>query len=554
MRRINSEFQTVNMSEEGQKLSNRDYFGYVEMDDFACYVLADSLDGDSSINSAKLVVESIIRDFTEVPSMGKGRLKRMAHRAHTELLRQKAGMHLKASVVVVVTDYEKIRYVYVGNSRYYLIRNDRIMEKTTDQSLTSNLVEAEKITLDQAAAHEERNNLYSFLGERGTPKIQISKKRKLENGDVFLLLTRGVWEQCPDEKLLEIIRDANEPEEVLYRTEDWILERQETAEIDNYTMAVTFARKVYQSPKKPWTLKKILMIVIPVVMVVGGISIALFLRHRSIQNKEKELAECMDDGETYFQNDNYQRAAEEYGEAEELADSLKREEEALLADQYKQVAEQIILADETLAAGEYEKAQELYLTAGEMSQNAGNIGKDYIDSQLERTKDYITVYDLIALGERKEEYGNLEGAVAAYKEAREKAADIYYSEGKTEALEKQAAAEEALEKAALEEEARKKEQEKAAAAETEKQQQEEEAALEMENQQKANDQQSAIDLENQGNMLFAKGQYESAITFYQTAQAIYRRLELDELADNLNPKIDAARAGMNAAAQGAVTT
>ena len=171
--------------------------------------------------------------------------------------------------------------------------------------LTSNLVEAEKITLDQAAAHEERNNLYSFLGERGTPKIQISKKRKLENGDVFLLLTRGVWEQCPDEKLLEIIRDANEPEEVLYRTEDWILERQETAEIDNYTMAVTFVRKVYQSPKKPWTLKKILMVVIPVVLVVGGISIALFLGHRSIQNKEKELAECMEDGETYFQNDNY---------------------------------------------------------------------------------------------------------------------------------------------------------------------------------------------------------------------------------------------------------
>ena len=554
MRRINSEFQTVNMSEEGQKLSNRDYFGYVEMDDFACYVLADSLDGDSSINSAKLVVESIIRDFTEVPSMGKGRLKRMAHRAHTELLRQKAGMHLKASVVVAVTDYQKIRYVYVGNSRYYLIRNDRILEKTTDQSLTSNLVEAEKIMLDQAAAHEERNNLYSFLGERGTPKIQISKKRKLENGDVFLLLTRGVWEQCPDEKLLEIIRDANEPEEVLYRTEDWILERQETAEIDNYTMAVTFARKVYQSPKKPWTLKKMLMIVIPVVLVVGGISIALFLRRRSIQNKEKELAECMEDGETYFQNDNYQRAVEEYGEAEELADSLKREEEALLADQYKQVAEQIILADETLAAGKYEKAQELYLTAGEMSQKAGNIGKDYIDSQLERAKDYIAVYDLITLGERKEEYGNLEGAVAAYKEAREKAADIYYSEGKKEALEKQAAAEEAMEKAAMEETARKKEQEEAAAEETEKQQQEEKAALEMENQQKANDQQNAIDLENQGNMLFAQGKYESAITFYQTAQAIYRRLELDELADNLNPKIDAARAGMNAAAQGAATT
>lgn len=554
MRRINSEFQTVNMSEEGQKLSNRDYFGYVEMDDFACYVLADSLDGDSSINSAKLVVESIIRDFTEVPSMGKGRLKRMAHRAHTELLRQKAGMHLKASAVVAVTDYQKIRYVYVGNSRYYLIRNDRILEKTTDQSLTSNLVEAEKITLDQAAAHEERNNLYSFLGERGTPKIQISKKRKLENGDVFLLLTRGVWEQCPDEKLLEIIRDAKEPEEVLYRTEDMILEQQDTSEIDNYTMAVTFAQKVYQSPKKPWSFKKILMVAIPIVLAVAGIGTALFLRHANIQSKEKELAACLADGELYLSNDNYQRAVEEYSQAGKLAVSLKREVEAAWAAKYQKVAEQIILADETLSAGEYEKAQELYLTAGEMSQKAGNVGKDYIGSQLDRAKAYIEVYDLIALGERKEEYGNLEGAVAVYKEARKKAADIYYSEGKAEALEKQAAAEEALEKAAQEETERKQQQEEVAAAEQEKQKQEEAAAIELENQQKANDQQNAIDLENQGNMLFAQGKYESAITFYQTAQAIYRRLELDELADNLNPKIDVARAGMNAAAQGAATT
>ena len=120
--------------------------------------------------------------------------------------------------------------------------------------------------------------------------------------------------------------------------------------------------------------------------------------------------------------------------------------------------------------------------------------------------------------------------------------------------EMQAAAEEALEKAAQEETERKQQQEEVAAAEQEKQKQEEAAAIELENQQKANDQQNAIDLENQGNMLFAQGKYESAITFYQTAQVIYRRLELDELADNLNPKIDAARAGMNAAAQGAATT
>ncbi len=548
MRRMNSEFKTANMSEEGQKLSNRDYFGYVEMDDFACYVLADSLDEEPSVNTARLVVESIIRDFTEAPSLGKGRLKRMVHRAHTELLRQKKGMHLKAAIVIAVTDYRKIRYAYVGNSRYYLIRNARILERTEDQSLTNNLAKVGQIPLDQAAVHEERNNLYSFLGERGTPKLQLSKKRKLENGDIFLLLTRGVWEQCPDEELLEIINDAKEPDEILQRTEDWILDRQETEEIDNYTMAVTFVRKVYQSPKKPWTLKRILMIAIPVILIVGGISLGVFLRYRNIRNKELSLAECMKNGEAYLRYDNYQRAIEEYGEAKKLADNLKKAKESGIADQYKKLAEQILLADGSLSDGEYEKAQGLYLTAREMSEEAGNVGKAYIDSQLDRAKDYIEVYDLIGLGEKKEEYGNLPGAIEAYREAKKKAADLYDSEGKAEALEKQAAAEEKLEKSQMEDVERRQKQEDDAAAEVAKQQAESEASRELDNQQKANDQQNAVELENKGNELMAQGQYESAITFYQTAQAIYIRLELPALADGINGKIAAARAGIEAEA------
>ena len=548
MRRMNSEFKTANMSEEGQKLSNRDYFGYVEMDDFACYVLADSLDEEPSVNTARLVVESIIRDFTEAPSLGKGRLKRMVHRAHTELLRQKKGMHLKAAVVIAVTDYRKIRYAYVGNSRYYLIRNARILERTEDQSLTNNLAKVGQIPLDQAAVHEERNNLYSFLGERGTPKLQLSKKRKLENGDIFLLLTRGVWEQCPDEELLEIINDAKEPDEILQRTEDWILDRQETEEIDNYTMAVTFVRKVYQSPNKPWTLKRVLMIAIPVILIVGGISLGVFLRYRNIRNKELSLAECMKNGEAYLRYDNYQRAIEEYGEAKKLADNLKKAKESGIADQYKKLAEQILLADGSLSDGEYEKAQGLYLTAREMSEEAGNVGKAYIDSQLDRAKDYIEVYDLIGLGEKKEEYGNLPGAIEAYREAKKKAADLYDSEGKAEALEKQAAAEEKLEKSQMEDVERRQKQEDDAAAEVAKQQAESEASRELDNQQKANDQQNAVELENKGNELMAQRQSDSAITFYQTAQAIYIRLELPALADGIHGKIAAARAGIEAEA------
>ncbi|WP_289767847.1 PP2C family serine/threonine-protein phosphatase [uncultured Acetatifactor sp.] len=548
MRRINSEFRTVNMSEEGKQLSNRDYFGYAEMDDFACYVLADSLDAEFAVNSARLVVENIIRDFTEAPSMGKRRLKRYIRRAHAELNRQKSGMHLKAAVVVAVTDYRKIRYAYAGNSRFYLIRSARILERTQDQSLTQNLLDVEKLPMDQAAAHEERNNLYSFLGERGTPHIQVSKKRKLENGDIFTLLTRGVWEKCPDKEFLDIIINGTEPEEIIGQIEDYILKQQDKEDIDNYTLAATFVNKVFQPPSRRWTLKRILLMVVPVILIAGGIGIGLYLRYRSIREKEISLESCMESGETYLRYDNYQKAAEEYGEAKRLANSLNREAEAEEAEQYKRLAEEIILADEAMGAEEYQKAQKLYLAARGLSVEAGNVGKEYIEDQLKRTEDYIEVFDLIALGEQKEGYGNLVGAVRAYKEAKEKAASIYYGDGKAEALERQMKAEEKLEKIEMEEAAKQKEREAEIAAEVAKQQAESEASQELENQQKANDQENAIELENKGNELMAQGQYENAITFYQTAQAIYRRLELSVLADAIDGKIAAARAGMSAAA------
>ncbi|MDE6641374.1 MAG: hypothetical protein K2K63_12705 [Acetatifactor sp.] len=535
MRRINSEFQTFHMSEEGQKLSNRDYFGYVEMDDFACYVLADSLDDEPSVNSARLVVDSIIRDFTEAPTMGRSALRRYMRRAHAELLHQRGGMHLKVAVVVAVTDYRKLRYCHVGNSRLYLIRNARILEQTLDQSLTQNLVEQERVILDEAARHEERNNLYSFLGERGKPEIQISRKKKLEAGDLFIQLTRGVWEQCEEREFLQIVNDAKETKDILEQTEDLILKEQNSRSIDNYSMAVTAVNKVYQSPKKPVSLKKVLLIVLPVLLVIVTVSVTLFLRQRSIRKKAESMLQSMESGEEYFTYNNYQKAKEEYGEAKKLADSLHRKPEYEEADMYIKLAEQVILADEALSEEEYQKAQDLYLTARQMAADAGNVGLTYIEDQLARTEGYIEVFDLIAQGERKQEYGNLKGAIELYKNAKERAAALYFMDGKKEALELQMAAEEELEKEQMEAEARLREQIEAEA-----------ASRALDNEQKANDQQNAIDLENKGNELLAEGSYESAITFYQAAQTIYNRLEMKEMAAGIKPKIAAAQAGIAA--------
>ena len=558
MRRINSEFQTRHLSEEGQKLINRDYFGYVEMDDFACYVMADSLDEEVEGNSAKLIVESLIRSFVEKPAIKKGTLNSYMHQAHRELARERSGMRLKASVVMVVTDYRKVRVCHVGNSRFCLIRNGRCLEQSRDQSLTRNLIEQERLSMDQAAIHEERNNLYSYMGIRDRLEVVITPKIRLEDGDILTQFTRGVWENCSDGELLEAAGDAKEPQDILDRVEDLILGKQEeTGEIDNYSMAVTLISKVYQPPQKKVTWKKILLAAIPVVMIIAVISVAFYLRYRGIKNKEGQLIEYMDSGEQYLRYDNYKKASEEYTEARKLASSLKHSGDLAEADQYLKLADQIILADEAMLAGEYVKAQELYLSAKELSVRAGNVGKKYIGLQLNQTKDYIEVYDLISVGEIKEENGDMTGAIEAYRQAKEKAAALYAREVKEQALSKQTAAEgkaaaDKQEEAAAEAAAKKESQaaleqqqaEQKAAEEKEKESQA--AELELENQQKANDQKNAIELENKGNELVAAGQYEQAITFYRAAQSTYSRLEMYDLAYSTADKIEAAQAGISA--------
>ena len=144
----------------------------------------------------------------------------------------------------------------------------------------------------------------------------------------------------------------------------------------------------------------------------------------------------------------------------------------------------------------------------------GNVGRGYIDGRLEETRNYMEVYDLIQIGEEKEENGNLEGALESYKQARKLASSLYFTSGKDEAMSRQAQAEEQLDQQAAEKQQEEEKVQAAAREEAAKELESQAAQQELGKPAKANDQKNAIELENQGNQLLAQGQFESAITYY----------------------------------------
>ena len=534
MRRENAGFRTAFVSEEGTKLLNRDYFAYVEMDDYACYVAADSLDDEKDENSAQIVVECILREFTEHPAMHSFSLKKMVRKAHRELIGNKQGLRLRASVAVVVTNYVKCRYLTVGNTRFALLRNDRILYESKDQSLTENLVERETIPRDKAALHEERNNLYSYLGQvNGRMQIQVSRKRKLVNGDVLLLYTRGIWENCDYVDLKDAAKEVSTPQEMADNLEELILSGQKE-ELDNYTLAVTFVDKVYLNPKKRWTLKKVLAIVIPVMVVLLVLGITLFVRYRIRAGRKRDMLQHMETADQYAAYENYEPAVEEYKQSGELAKKLKDKESQEEAENRRLLAEQILLADQAMEDGDYSKALELYGKALELSGQCGGTGSEHIREQLDKIAKYQELYELLESAENKETYGDYAGAAELYKKAKGIASGLDDQDARKEALDKQRAAEEALEKLRQEQMAELEEK-------IRKSIEDEKVAQELADQELMNDKKNALELESKGNELMNQEDYVSAIPYFETAMSMYENLGMEERAAVLAEQIEACK-------------
>lgn len=512
MRKQNSEFQAEFISEAGNQLKNNDYFGYVELDEYACYVIADGITDTAEAEAARLAIETVILHFQAGPSISAHALRRWLREANRVLLEKESYKSLKASVVVVVTDYQKIRYGYAGNTRMRMYRGGSVYLQTKDMSLAREMADRNQIALDQVEKHEERNNLYSYLGQKGFRPF-ISKKIKLIETDIIALYTRGFWENVDEAELDEVFEEAgNEAGSSLDDAEELLLSRQ-PENLDNYTLAAIFINKVYQNPQKRKKIKKIIIIAVTIAVLIAVLCTVLWFLHK---RKLKNIAD-MNDHYTntieYINTDNYVRAKEECEEAQKLSEKVRDDAMKKRLQKYLMVIETVILADESYQEKDYEKAKEYLLTAREQAKEADNLGKEYIEQRLGIINDYLTVRDCLELGDVLLESGNFAGAEGKYLEAKKLALDIHDEDGREKAMK-------ALEDLYQKQKDAQEEEEKEA-----KEQAEEEIA--------------AAEMVASGDKACMEGDYAGARVYYTMAVEKYKELEQPDNQNMAQGKLDA---------------
>ncbi len=108
----------------------------------------------------------------------------------------------------------------VGDSRAYLLRDHQLQQITVDHSLVAGLVASGRITLEKSYDHPQAGLIYRCLGYMPTVEVDIFQQ-ELQDGDVLLLCTDGLWEMVRDPgRMVSIIEEAP----TLDRATQWLVQ------------------------------------------------------------------------------------------------------------------------------------------------------------------------------------------------------------------------------------------------------------------------------------------------------------------------------------------
>lgn len=97
----------------------------------------------------------------------------------------------------------------IGDSRCYVLRQDKLAQVTKDQSLAWQLIEAGAMTQEEAKAFEHANIILQALGVQEKVEVAISQV-SLRRGDVVLVCSDGLHGPVTDEEIAELLRKSTD--------------------------------------------------------------------------------------------------------------------------------------------------------------------------------------------------------------------------------------------------------------------------------------------------------------------------------------------------------
>lgn len=228
--------------------SNQDYCRYGSFSDTCAWaVVCDGMGGANGGSVASVeAVDEICRRLNEEfkASMTEDELVELMKSAVSSANSKVYAMSCESeclrgmgtTVELAVIKDGTVHIVHAGDSRVYLVYNDRIDQLTIDHSLVQEMVSRGQITPEQARVHPNKNYITRALGVSEALNLDCIS-RPFSQGNMLLMCTDGLTNYFESGELLETIKQT--PCEEI--TDRLVSIAKERGGNDNITVAVIVA-------------------------------------------------------------------------------------------------------------------------------------------------------------------------------------------------------------------------------------------------------------------------------------------------------------------------
>lgn len=236
---------TALLSKTGGRKYNEDYCSYSEYNGYGCYILADGLGGHrGGAYASRITVEKVLEAFTAAPGFSLELIKKYLEKARESFIDAQSQddslKNMKATVVVVLSDFQKILWAHIGDSRLYLFRAGQLYFQTRDHSVPGHLSEIGEISNDQIRFHDDRNRLIRAFDGSAISRFDFATRPVHLNGnEAILLCTDGFWEYVLEKDMQIDLGRAATPEIWLDLMERRLLSKVDKGH-DNYSAVAIY--------------------------------------------------------------------------------------------------------------------------------------------------------------------------------------------------------------------------------------------------------------------------------------------------------------------------
>jgi len=199
----------------GNRHENQDRVKAVRADRATLLIAVDGMGGHANgARAAELTIEVIEKVFLgqQHPIFDpQGFLHLAIGAAHAAVVKLGANMPVetrpRATCALCLVQDDSAYWAHIGDSRIYQLRDGQVVEQSRDHSHIEVLLYDGAITREQLASHPMRNYVECCLGgDAELPKMTISRRKALHQGDVLLVCTDGCWSPLAREHLVGLGR------------------------------------------------------------------------------------------------------------------------------------------------------------------------------------------------------------------------------------------------------------------------------------------------------------------------------------------------------------